>query len=245
MTRGRHICDTLKDIRRRIAQANGIKYEPRQCHHEGECAGTCPACEAEVRYLEQQLDQRRRTGKKVAVAGIAVGMVGLTAACGVGRIIQPPLAGIPMMPPDYTQTDVSMAADSTNAAQPATDKAEMGEAPLRVSSDTLQPLKAEEKVFAGVVEEMPSFPGGDQALMDYIKTNLRYPDECVQGRVIVSFIVECDGSISHAQVVKSLSEACDKEALRLVNAMPKWKPGKQLDKVVSTKFTLPVIFKSE
>lgn len=243
MTRGRHICDTLKDIRRRIAQANDIKYEPRQCHHEGECAGTCPACEAEVRYLEQQLDQRRRTGKKVAVAGIAVGMVGLTAACGVGRIIQPPLAGIPMMPPDYTQTDVSMAADSTNAAQPATDKAE--EAPLRVSSDTLQPLKAEEKVMAGVVEEMPSFPGGDQALMDYIKTNLRYPDECVLGRVIVTFTVECDGSISHAQVVKSLSEACDKEALRLVNAMPKWKPGKLLDKVVSTKFTLPVIFKSE
>ena len=73
-----------------------------------------------------------------------------------------------------------------------------------------------------------------------------YPDEvCGQGRVVVSFMVEKDGSISEAKVVKSVCKEFDEEALRLVNAMPKWIPGKQLGEPVSTKYTLPVIFRLE
>ena len=120
----------------------------------------------------------------------------------------------------------------------------MGEPPV-MTTDSLRPLKADEKVLDGIVEEMPHFPGGDQALMDYLKKNMRYPDEDVQGRVIVSFMVEKDGSISDVKVVKSLSEGADKEALRLINSMPKWHPGKQLGTPVNTKYTVPVIFRLE
>ena len=81
MTRGRSICNVLKTIRTQIAKANEIKYEPRECHHTGECRGTCPACEAEVRYIERQLDIRRQLGKAVTIVGISAGLSALT-GCG-------------------------------------------------------------------------------------------------------------------------------------------------------------------
>ncbi len=233
MTRGRHTCNTLKAIRKQIAEANEIEYEPQECTHEGDCAGTCPACEAEVRYLESELLKRKKLGKKVAVAGIAMGMVGLS-GCGVGKLIQPPLAGIPVMPPEPPV----MVKDSL-------EKELMGK-PLRMTEDSIQPVKADEKVLDGVVEESPHFPGGKTALEAYLKENVKMPDEeCVIGRVIVSFNIGKDGTISDAKVVKSLSPACDKEALRVVKAMPKWHPGKQLGKVVITKYSLPITFKAE
>ena len=79
MTKGKSICSVLKTIRKQIADANEIRYEPRECHHEGECRGTCPACEAEVRYLERQLDIRRQLGKAVVIVGISAGLTALTA----------------------------------------------------------------------------------------------------------------------------------------------------------------------
>ena len=96
-----------------------------------------------------------------------------------------------------------------------------------------------------VPETMPEFPGGTQALMEYIRNNIKWPDEesSVQGRVIVSFVVEKDGSVSNAKVVKSVHPAFDAEALRVVNGMPKWIPGKQNGEPVNTKYVVPVIFK--
>ena len=78
MTKGKTICNVLKTIRKQVADANDIKYEPRECHHQGECRGTCPACEAEVRHIEQQLDIRRQLGKAVAVVGLSAGLFALT-----------------------------------------------------------------------------------------------------------------------------------------------------------------------
>ena len=63
MKHGKFICDTLKKVRLDIARANGIKYDPTECHHEGDCAGTCPACESEMRYLEREIARRRSHGK--------------------------------------------------------------------------------------------------------------------------------------------------------------------------------------
>lgn len=74
MNNGRKTCDILKAIRRRIAEANGISLEYRVCRHEGDCAGTCPRCEEEVRYLERQLDLRRMLGKSVALIGLSAGL---------------------------------------------------------------------------------------------------------------------------------------------------------------------------
>lgn len=97
-----------------------------------------------------------------------------------------------------------------------------------------------------VVEQMPSFPGGNEALMNFIKENITWPDvqDYVQGRVVVKFIVERDGSISYAQIARSLDPLFDKEALRVVNNMPKWNPGKQNGKTVRVSYNVPVSFRT-
>ena len=97
-----------------------------------------------------------------------------------------------------------------------------------------------------VVEIMPSFPGGDSALMRYLAENVRYPaiTSAVQGRVIVQFIVEKDGSISNVEVMRTSGEEClDREAVRVVRAMPKWTPGKQRGKLVRVQYTVPINFR--
>ena len=102
----------------------------------------------------------------------------------------------------------------------------------------------DDKVF-DVVENMPEFNGGMGALMQYLSDNIRYPEEKdIQGRVIVSFVVDKDGSISNAQVVKSVHPSFDAEALRIINNMPKWIPGTQNGKPVNVKYVVPINFKS-
>ena len=102
------------------------------------------------------------------------------------------------------------------------------------------------KVF-DVVEEMPSFPGGQGALMAFLSSNIKYPvvaqENGVQGRVIVGFVVERDGSITDVKVMRSVDPSLDREAQRVVKAMPKWKPGKQNGSAVRVKYTVPVVFR--
>ncbi len=241
MTQGRYICNTLKAIRKEIADANDIRYEPHECQHEGPCLGTCPACEAEVLYLEHELDVRRHLGKAVAVVGLSVGLAGLVSGCaskkraaelrshngsdaGVilqGDVVEPPiLAGIPAIPDDILQQ---------------TDSAELK--PVATAAD--------DKIFGDSGEQMPMFRGGATALEEYIAQNLRYPenyDVTEQGRVIVSFWIERDGSVSGAEVLRSSDERLNQEALRLVGGMPKWFPGRQGGKSIRVKYTMPVKF---
>ena len=98
-----------------------------------------------------------------------------------------------------------------------------------------------------VVEQMPSFPGGQSALFQWLSSNVKYPvvaeENGVQGRVIVSFVVERDGSITNVGVSKSVDPSLDKEAVRVVKSMPKWIPGKQKGSAVRVKYTLPVTFR--
>lgn len=105
---------------------------------------------------------------------------------------------------------------------------------------------ATDQVFE-VVEEMPEFPGGMQAMMEYLAKNIRYPAKAheanVQGRVITQFTVGKDGAIRDAKVMRSVSPELDAEALRVINAMPNWKPGKQRGKAVACHFTVPVMFR--
>lgn len=105
---------------------------------------------------------------------------------------------------------------------------------------------AEEAPFM-VVEKMPEFPGGNAALMAYLTKNIKYPAVCrennIQGRVLIQFIVNKDGSIVDPEVVKSVNPYLDKEALRVISTMPKWTPGEQRGKAVRVKFTVPVNFK--
>ena len=98
-----------------------------------------------------------------------------------------------------------------------------------------------------IVEEMPQYPGGETAMMDYVAKNVVYPQEArdkeISGRVFVSFIVEKDGSIGEVKVMRGIGGGCDEEAVRVIKAMPKWKPGKQEGKPVRVSYMMPINFK--
>ena len=115
-----------------------------------------------------------------------------------------------------------------------------------IATEPVKPKEEENKVF-DVVEQMPSFPGGMSALMNYLNNNIKYPviaeENGIQGRVIVQFIVGKDGHISDVKVAKSVDPSLDKEAVRVVKAMPKWIPGKQNGQAVTVRYTLPVTFR--
>ena len=120
-------------------------------------------------------------------------------------------------------------------------KAETGE-------DTVQIKSAEptDKVYQ-VVEQMPTFKGGDAALMKYLSENIKYPEAAEkageQGRVVVSFTVEKDGAVADVKVVRSVTPTLDAEAVRVIKAMPKWVSGKQDGQLVRVRYNVPVSFK--
>ena len=102
-----------------------------------------------------------------------------------------------------------------------------------------------EEVF-DIVEQMPEYPGGMQALFEFLSKNIKYPEDAqkqkVEGRVLVKFVIETDGSISNIEVMKNAFPSLDAEAMRVAQAMPKWTPGKQGGQVVRVKFVLPINF---
>ena len=113
-------------------------------------------------------------------------------------------------------------------------------------TEPVKPKEEENKVF-DVVEQMPSFPGGMAALMAYLQKSIKYPpvaeENGIQGRVVCTFVVERDGSVTDVRVAKSVDPSLDKEAVRVVSAMPRWIPGKQNGQSVRVKYTLPVTFR--
>jgi protein TonB len=123
------------------------------------------------------------------------------------------------------------------------------EAEVVIAAPVEAPVEEEEEeVVFVVVESMPEFPGGQQALFKYLSENVKYPviaqENGIQGRVICQFVVNKDGSIVDVEVVRSGGDASlDKEAIRVIKTMPKWKPGKQRGKPVRVKYTVPVNFK--
>lgn len=105
----------------------------------------------------------------------------------------------------------------------------------------------EEQTIFEVVENMPEFPGGNAALMQFLSKNIKYPtiaqENAIQGRVIIQFVVNRDGSVVDPVVMRSVDPYLDKEALRVISTMPKWKPGMQRGKAVRVKYTVPVTFR--
>ena len=128
---------------------------------------------------------------------------------------------------------------------------EVGGAVLKAKEDIAAPeppkqVVEETKIFT-VVEQMPMFPGGDAALMAYLRDNIHYPtvaaENGVQGRVVVGFVVERDGSITDVNVLRSVDPSLDREAMRVVKGMPRWTPGKQNGSAVRVKYQVPVTFR--
>ncbi|PLW93193.1 MAG: energy transducer TonB [Marinilabiliales bacterium] len=111
--------------------------------------------------------------------------------------------------------------------------------------DDEEPVIVEAEIFQ-IVEDMPSFPGGEEALFEYLQKNIQYPqmakESNIQGTVFVGFVVEPDGSISNVKVLRGIGGGCDDEAIRVVKSMPRWAPGKQRGKPVRVQFNLPIKF---
>ena len=276
MKRGKQTCKILKEIRKQIAAENDIKLVIEECTYQGDCLGTCPKCEAEVRYLERELEKRQRLGKAAIFAGMTIGTAITAAGCGP---LAPTLNGMLVGPEDtITTTTDTVRNDSVDepyllegdvmAPEPDTMKAEKkkvtckNEEPLAIPGDvvvieeiegempeiTTGEVEGESDVYQ-IVEQMPEFPGGEAELYHYISKNIRYPQEAkekgIQGRVFIGFIVEKDGSISNVRNLRGVDSELDAEAIRVIQSLPKWKPGKHKGEFVRVSYQIPIVFKLE
>ena len=217
MAKGKRTCKILKEIRRQIAEANDIEYVVEECQYKGDCLGTCPKCEAEVRYLEEQLHQRQLLGKAAMVAGISVGLLTMSTS---GNEL-------------YAQV--------SNPEEGVIIKVGKEAIPLPPVE------KSEEHIFGDMPEQMPSFPGGLANLMKFLSENTKYPkkaeEEGAQGRVVCQFELDEKGYISNIKVLKSIHPLLDAEAVRVISLMPRWIPAKQNGEPVKTRYTFPVTFR--
>jgi TonB family protein len=120
-------------------------------------------------------------------------------------------------------------------------------AQAEVETTNIEPIEIpQDTVIFNVVEQMPSFPGGDEARINYILENIRYPEEArkkgIQGRVFVTFVVEANGAVTNVKILRGIGGGCDEEAIRIVEAMPVWEPGIQRGKPVRVQFNMPIHF---
>ena len=159
-----------------------------------------------------------------------------------------PVAPVPVEARQITETIEIVEDDAQIEETMIMSDEDMGEVVeiQNIENVVVEEPEKEEEIFQ-VVENMPEFPGGMAELMKYLQKNIKYPtisqENGVQGRVIVQFVVNRDGSIVDPVVLRSVDPYLDKEALRVVSTMPKWKPGEQRGKPVRVKFTLPVQFR--
>jgi TonB family protein len=392
MAKGKQTCKILKEIRKQVAEENDIELVVSECTYQGDCKGTCPKCEAEVRYLERELEKRQRMGKAAVFAGISLGTLFAATGCNQSTqpvsnnhscssqteihdqklagdvvadepvpkdtIIEEPLMGIvavfrmtydfkvedyqnlmkekfvfPEMMNlsivggsiEYEKVDRGDVCDTFEKLVEATEKFEAPCYPrgergvletlagqLMVDASKYQgdmevaflvdrmgnvldievqkgvdkalddavvsvmktlkwhpayyQLKDDDirwpfdcrcvltirfpieiKVYGQIQETAPMFRGGNRKLQEFINDNLAYPQEAadagVEGKVLVEFYIEKDGTISNAKVLQGIGYGCDDEALRVVGLMPKWVPGKQKGECIRVRYTLPINFK--
>ncbi len=155
----------------------------------------------------------------------------------------------------YTLPLLGLLAASTAVAQtePIITEPSRVEEPVQVEETIIvEPMRVDEPAHDPnepftIVEEMPSFPGGQEELMKYIGKEMKYPEEAVdngiEGTVFIAFVVEPDGMITEAKVLRGIGGGCSEEAVRVVKGMPNWKPGKQNGKTVRVRYNLPIRFK--
>lgn len=241
MSRGREKCRILKEIRRRIAEVNGIEYVTSECRYKGDCAGTCPKCEAEVRYLEAELRARRLLGKAVMLAGVSAGVVGLAGCCEKKVAVQ-----------DETVTEASVQEvdtvkkkcmlfidaqerDYRDGGEEIVVSGEISWADKeRIRKEQMDNVGEEDsevdtnRVYT-VPDVKPEFPGGNKAVLDFVKDNIVYSPEIIKqdvwGRVVVMFEIDREGHVCNPEIIRSKGAILDSEALRVVMMLPDFKPA--------------------
>lgn len=260
MARGKQTCKILKEICRQIAEANGIEFATSECRYKGDCLGTCPKCEAEVRYLEQKLRARSLVGKAVAIAGISAGMILMSGCSGTSTKNQTndDLLGAFIESPelieeieDTEEGEMPLLEDSIPCLTPEINGVKDGEINNETEVVVTQgeiPMEDdyndENKIYQ-VVERMPEYPGGQAALLKFIGDNLKYPKGmagCFQGSVRVRFYVDTLGHVCDPQIVRGLDSALDREVLRVVRMFPDFIPGQHEGRKVNVYMNLPISF---
>ena len=259
MARGKQTCKILKEIRRQIAEANDIEFVTSECRYKGDCLGTCPKCEAEVRYLEQQLCKRQLMGKAVVLAGLSAGMITFS-GCGGTSSQANDSYRLQGEPTELLEGDDGWNVEGELPVQEVVDSireaAMMKEGEVANISDVIVtqgempdelPKNPDEKDIYNCVEQMPEFPGGNAAMMNFIAKNLKYPkeqlDAGIQGRVVIKFYVDTLGNVCEPTIVRGKDSALDREAIRLVKSFPQFSPGTLNGRKVNVWFTLPIVFK--
>lgn len=253
MQRGKSICKELKSIRRNIAKENNIPFESPECTYEGPCKGTCPKCESEVRMLEHELTKRISLGKAVTIAGVSVSMAALGVSCGNngGQLQGEPEVGDSMQNDTicsnsiYSDT-IELVVDKNGNPVSAVDKPPLCDEGFYVGGIDEQIVEGEPDEFAGMIEDVAEFPGGEQALMEFLEAHIQYPaaakENNISGKVFVQFTIEKDGTPTNFKVKRDIGGGCGQEAVRVLRLMPKWKPAKQKEVVVRSQYNLPITF---
>ena len=230
--RGKNICKQLKAVRQRIAEENNIPLPQRECTYEGPCRGTCPRCEAEVRYLEQSLACRLKLGKAATVAGLSLSL----AACNTNQ--NGPLVNAGSLPSDEVFEELGPDYSLIPPPPPYPDSllpelegiVHFGDPNYPEEFPTPKNASAD-PFYDGYYSDPPvkaEFPGGQQELSRWIDRHTRIPSQLqesgVVGEVVAALRIESDGHVSGYRILKGL-EGCNNEARRLINTMPQWKPA--------------------
>ena len=262
----------MKEIRRRIAEANDIEYVTSECRYKGECKGTCPRCEAEVRYLEQQLALRRIAGKAVILAGITA----LSACSGggtanpVGAKTEVETAVDTVVPGTAACADTIVSAvDSVPETIPVdvtdllvvgdVDIADEPEAEAAVTSEVISDNSELNKVVVGEIVDTTApedkiwnmstveVKPGWESIERYIKKHQRYPEaalvDSIEGRVVVEMIIDSAGYITSPKIVRPRHPLLDAEALDIVRGIPRVRPAQMGDSNVACRFYAVITFK--
>lgn len=242
MARGKEKCRILKEIRRRIAEANGIEYVTSECRYKGDCAGTCPKCEAEVRYLEAELHARRLLGKAVVLAGVSAGVAGLAGCC-EKKVAVPAEAVVEVSVQEVDTVKKKKRCMLFVDSKPKWDP------DSNVYYDDYVDYYEEEvdttRVYT-VTDVKPEFPGGNKAVLDFVKDNIVYSPEIIKqdvwGRVVVRFEIDREGHVCNPEIIRSKGAVLDSEALRVVMMLPDFKPAEVKGVAVRCWYFLPVKF---
>ena len=226
MTHGKRTCKILKEIRQQIADKNDIEYVTSECHFQGECQGTCPKCESELKYLENELSKRRQLGKAVAVAGISLGLASTFSACDFRK-------GIPAEKEIVDTFPIAVQIDwmSLNA-----------EGMVFEELDTV--VTNNDKYIWRYVDIIPEYFGGDEALIKFFRENIVYPEEVKAEKIVYNaalrFVVEKDGSVTNVEIWEYPRYPALDEEIRRVIQLTKWKPAEKNGKIVRTFYRMPL-----
>ncbi len=243
MNHGKKTCRILKELRHKIAEANDIALEISECRFKGDCTGTCPRCEAEVRYLERQIANRRRAGNAVRLAGLAAGAI-IMSGCGnvsdskptetlLGEVVYTIIAE--EMCDTVVQTKENNVSNIENVSQRNASKDSV-KTDTSLADNNDPDFSLINSIDFGEIEDghdpiysPPTFPGGEIALERFINRHIIYPDilkdEAISGSVIVEVTIDVDGKVTEPVVISGLDPVLDRQALKIASLLPDFSPA--------------------